>query len=446
MRRSIHSHGRLKDRIVVGAVAATAIALVVAGSTAAAPSRAAASCTKITFWAWVPGIDRAVKAFNQSHPSICVTLSDVGAGSPEYTKLTQALKAGTGAPDVAEVEYDELPSFELTKDVIDLTPYGVNSVKNTFVPWAWQQVSSGSSVYALPGDAGPMAFYYNDKAFSQYHLTVPKTWAEFSSEALALHKAHPNVYLSNFSPTDLQLMMALMAQAGAWPFQYTGGSNVTIDWTGPKQTAFANYWQKLISAHAVNPTTDVSTTQFANMDRGVDVAWTSSAWWPSYFAPDVKNTLGDWRAAALPQWAAGQDIAANWGGSAYPVFKQSQHPKEATEFAMWLNATMNSWNITKTAPSLLFPTFKPLLDSSSFKNFTVSVSGPSHPYEVFSAAAAKAPIVQWPPFMTEALADAPTAFAAVQNGKMSLADAFKSFQNTLVSYAKNQGFNVSTGG
>lgn len=437
--------GRWSRRLVLVSAGAAVLALLAAGATTAASSGARASCTKITFWAWVPGIDRAVKAFNKSHPSICVTLSDVGAGSPEYTKLTQALKAGSGAPDVAEVEYDELPSFELTHDVVDLTPYGVNKVKNQFVPWAWKQVSQGSAVYALPGDAGPMGLYYNSKLFSKYHVKVPTTWAQFSAEALALHKAHPAVYLSNFSPTDLQLMMALMAQAGAWPFTYTGGSKVGIDWTGPKQKAFASFWQKLIDAHAVNPTTDVSTTQFANMDRGIDIAWTSSAWWPSYFAPDVKKTMGDWRAAALPQWKAGQDIAANWGGSSYPVFKQSKHPKEATEFAIWLNATMASWNITKTAPSLLFPTFKPLLDSPSFRNFTVSVSGKSHPYQVFSAAASKAPIVQWPPFMTEALADSATAFAKVMNGKQTLASAFADFQNTLASYAKRQGFQVTTG-
>lgn len=446
MGRTYHGgRRRIVGRLAAVGVAAAVLTLIAAAGTLAASSRARASCTKITFWAWVPGIDRAVKEFNKTHPSICVTLSDVGAGSPEYTKLTQALKAGSGAPDVAEVEYDELPSFELTKDVLDLTPYGVDSVKNDFVPWAWQQVSAGSAVYALPGDAGPMALYYNSKLFATYHLKVPTTWAQFSAEALALHKAHPTVYLSNFTPTDLQLMMALMAQAGAWPFVYTGGSKVTVDWTGPKQIAFANYWQKLIDARAVNPTSDVSTTQFANMDKGVDVAWTSSAWWPSYFAPDAKKTVGAWRAAPLPQWKAGQDVAANWGGSAYPVFKQSKNPKQAAEFAIWLNATMASWNITKTAPSLLFPTFEPLLDSSSFKNFTVSVSGPSHPYQVFGAAAAKAPIVQWPPFMTEALADSATAFAGVQNHKMTLATAFKNFQSTLVSYAKRQGFQVSTG-
>ena len=82
------------------------------------------SAVKPTFWAWVPGLGRAVTAFNQSHPGICVTQEDVGAGDPEYVAITNAIKAGSGAPDVAEVEYDELPSFVVTKSVDNLVPYG----------------------------------------------------------------------------------------------------------------------------------------------------------------------------------------------------------------------------------------------------------------------------------------------------------------------------------
>ena len=113
------------------------------------------SATKITFWAWVPGMSRAVTAFNKSHPSICVTLENPGAGLNEYPPLSNALKAGSGAPDVAEIEFDELPSFEIQKDVVNLVPYGANKYKGDFVPWAWQEVSQGPAVYAMPSDAGP---------------------------------------------------------------------------------------------------------------------------------------------------------------------------------------------------------------------------------------------------------------------------------------------------
>ena len=404
-----------------------------------------ANATKVLFWAWVPGMGRAVTEFNKTHPNICVTQEDVGAGNPEYVAITNALKAGSGAPDVAEVEFDELPSFEVTKNVVNLVPYGANTYKSKFTTWAWDEVSQGSGVYAMPGDACPMAFYYNTKELAKYGITPPTTWAEFATDAAKLHKANPNAYMTNFSAIDLQWVMSLMAQDNAWPFAYSGGSNVTINWTGPKQMAFASYWQNLLSAHEVNATTDVSATSFADLDKGIDASWLSSAWGPSYFAPDAKTSLGDWRAAPLPQWTAGANVAANWGGSTYPVFSQSKHPKEAAEFAEWLNATDASWNITKTAPSSLFPTYLPLLNSSSYKSITVPLSGSSTPGMQFTAAASQIQGVPWPPFMTEALTQSATVFAGVMNGKQTLQTAFTNFQTVLVNYAKAQGFNVSTG-
>jgi len=405
---------------------------------------ASSNAVKITFWAWVPGLGRAVTAFNQTHPGICVTQEDVGAGDPEYVAITNAIKAGSGAPDVAEVEFDELPSFIITKSVDNLVPYGANTYKSDFVPWAWSEVSQGSAVYAMPGDAGPMAFYYNSALLAKYKITPPTTWAEFATDAATLHKADPSAYMTNFSGVDLQWVMALMAQDNAWPFSYSGGSNVTINWTGPRQMAFAQYWQNLINAHEVNDTTDVSATSFADMDKGIDASWLSSAWGPSYFLPDAKSSLGDWRAAGLPQWTAGGNVAANWGGSTYPVFAQSQHPQQAAEFAEWLNATTASWNITKTAPSLLFPTYVPLLNDPSYKDLNNPLSGTSNPNAAFTAAASNISSDQWPPFMTEALNEASTVFAGVANGKETLQAAFTSFQNVLVSYAKAQGFTVST--
>jgi multiple sugar transport system substrate-binding protein len=402
-----------------------------------------AGATRITFWAWVPGISRAVSAFNASHPKICVQLSDVGAGDPEYVKLTQALKAGSGGPDVAEVEYDELPSFEITHDVMNLVPYGAQSVKQDFVPWVWSEVSQGSNVYAIPGDTGPMGLYYNSKLFSKYHLTVPKTWAEYAADAAKLHSASPSSYITNFSSTDLQWVLALMAQDGAFPFEYTGGKNVTIDFTGPKQQAFVAYWQKLISAHETNGLTDVATPAFADMDNGTDATWLSSAWGPSYFAPDAKKTNGVWRAAPLPQWTAGADAQTNWGGSSYPVFKGSKHPQQAATFAMWLNSSPAAWKITITPSSSLFPSYEPTLNSHSFDSTLEAPSGASHPFKVFSTAGKKTGSVEWPPFMTEALNDATTDLAPAMAGKQTLAQGLAALQAHLVAYAKAQGFTVA---
>jgi hypothetical protein len=34
-------------------------------------------------------------------------------------------------------------------------------------------VSQGSAVYAMPGDAGPMAYNYNSVLLAKYHITPP---------------------------------------------------------------------------------------------------------------------------------------------------------------------------------------------------------------------------------------------------------------------------------
>ncbi|HTV99474.1 MAG TPA: hypothetical protein VMF87_04185, partial [Streptosporangiaceae bacterium] len=141
---------------------------------------------------------------------------------------------------------------------------------------------------------------------------------------------------------------------------------------------------------------------------------------------------------------AGANVAANWGGSTYPVFSQSAHPAQAAEFSEWLTGTDASWNIVKTPPSSLFPTYVPLLNSSSFKDLTYPISGSSTPNVAFTAAAPEISSVQWPPFMTYALTLSATTFAGVMNGKETLQQAFTTFQGQLATYAKQQGFTVSS--
>ena len=131
-----------------------------------------------------------------------VTLENVGATNVEYTKIQDAGKAGSGAPDLAEMEYFVLPSFEITKSLADLTPYGVNAYKANEVPSAWSQVSQGNAVYAMPVDVGPLALYYNSAVMSKYGLTVPTTWAQYAADAAKLKKADPGATLGTVDWTD----------------------------------------------------------------------------------------------------------------------------------------------------------------------------------------------------------------------------------------------------
>jgi multiple sugar transport system substrate-binding protein len=426
---------------------ATASARTVPQPAASYPTNTVKACksggVQVEFWDWVPGIYRMVDVFNETHPGICVKLDDVGAGDTEYVKLTDAIKASSGVPDVAEVEFDELPSYEITHSVVDLSKYGADKYKSLFAPFAWQEVSQGSAVYAMPGDAGPMDLFCNSAVLNQYHITIGSTWASFAAAAEKLHKANSAIYLASFDPEDMQYLVSVMAQDNAFPFSWNGSSKVTVDFTGANEMAFANYWQSLFSNGSIKAAADFQNAFWSDLNNGTYACWVASAWGPSYLAPNLTSkSLGNWRTYPLPQWKAGSNVAANWGGSTYPVFSASSHPAQAAEFSEWMNGTSQSWNIMKTAPSSLFPTYLPLLKQPAFQSISIPATGKTPLFNQAAQAASHVLPASWPPFMTYFLAL--TTTSNVLNGKGTLPADFKTLQNTMTSYAKSQGFTVSS--
>lgn len=421
-----------------------------AGSAAASPSGATgaacgANATQLTFWGWSAGYDLAVNEFNKTHPDICVKLENAGATTAEYVKLNDALKAHNGTPDIAQIEYFEVPSFEITKSLTDLSQYGVSSSRADIAPTAWSQVSQGSALYAMPVDLGPLALYYNSKQFAAAGVSVPTTWAEFATAADKLHAADSNAAITNFDPESTQDVLALMQQYGAFPFTYSGGDTVGINFTGPQQTAFANYWQGLINKHEATTAADFSPAQWANLDSGANAARLSPAWGPVGMQLSIKKTIGDWRAAQMPQAQAGQNLAGSWGGSTLAVVNGTAHAKEAAEFVQWFGGSADAWKILSGPVAGAFPGYLPLLNSADFRGTTLPISADSKPNAVFADAAEHLADAQWPPIMTAALTQWTSTFAGVTKGTETLAQAFQTFQQQLTDYAKGQGFTVTAG-
>jgi multiple sugar transport system substrate-binding protein len=420
-----------------------------AGSTVAASATAAgckAGATVVTFWGWSAGYNLVVDEFNKTHPDICVELDNAGATTTEYTKLTNALTAKSGTPDVAQIEYFELPSFEVTNSLVDLTQYGIDSAKSNEAGWAWDEVSSGSAVYAMPVDAGTMALYYNQKEFSAAGITTaPTTWAEFAADAAKLKAKDSSEAITNFDPESTQDVLALMQEYGAFPFTYTGGSTVGIDFTGKAEKAFAEYWQGLIDAKEATTNTDFSQAQWDGFDNGSSASRLSPAWGPVGMQGSISKTLGDWRAAALPETTAGATLQGNWGGSTLAVVKGSKVASAAATFVQWFGGSDDAWKILSGDTAGAYPAYTPLLDSDAFLDSTLKISGDSTYNKVFAAAESQASGAQWPPIMTAALTQWTSTFAGVSKGTETLEQAFTAFQSQMVSYAKDQGFTVEVG-
>src|SRR5437660_1035577 len=67
----------------------------------------------LSFWSWVPGIDKPVALWNRKNPEVQVTVEQVSAVDGEqYAKMHAAIKAGN-PPDLGQIEFPVIPSFLL---------------------------------------------------------------------------------------------------------------------------------------------------------------------------------------------------------------------------------------------------------------------------------------------------------------------------------------------
>ncbi len=397
---------------------------------------------ELTLWSWLPNFRDEVDLFEAAHPNIKVNLINAGQGGDEYTKLRAALKAGSGLPDVCHIEFQLVRSFEQLKALADIGP-SANAHKDEFAAWAWNQVSDGDKVYAMPWDSGPIAVLYRNDVFDKHNLAVPKTWAEFADQAIKLHEAAADVFLTDATFSDGGWTTSLLWQAGWRPFE-VNGAEIRIQVNGDVAKNFAAFWQKLIDAKAIEAKPGFVTEWYTSLDEGRYATWLTAGWGPVFLTSFAKKSSGKWRAAPIPQWDASKSASANWGGSTLAAFAASKHPKEAAELAVWLTIDPKATELY-TTKQFLFPTRKAILESSEFADKPFEFYGGQAVNKVFvESAKAVDPSFQWSPFQDYVNQTMGDKLGAAAAGNGTLAAAFDSLQDTLVQYAQDQGFTVKT--
>ena len=388
-------------------------------------------------------MEKETALYEQANPGVTVNVVDVGQGFPHYAKIENALRAGSGGPDLAQIEFDMIATFLELKAFADLAPYGANAFRNDYAPWAWQQVSKGDQVYALPWDSGPIGQVYRKDIFDAHGLQPATTWDEFSDQALKIHKDTPDTLLTNATFDQGAWTTALLWQAGWKPFTVEGDT-IGIDISNATSSRFAAYWQKLLDAKAVDAKPGFVTEWFEAFDHGRYAIWVVGAWGPVFLEQFAKSSAGKWRAASIPQYVAGGTASANWGGSTLAVLKQSPRQAEAAKLACWLLHNPTSTRMFAT-DQFLFPTSLALLNDTSFLDTPYPFYGNQPVNRVFAAAAHEVDSTfQWSPFQGYVQSQMGIELDAAANGRGTLQQAFDRLQKKFTSYANQQGFTVKT--
>jgi multiple sugar transport system substrate-binding protein len=399
--------------------------------------------TELTFWTWVPGIEDQVALFMEEYPEINVTVENVGQGLDHYAKVRTASQAGSGAPDVVQLEYQFISSLAVTGELLDLTPYGATDLADEYVPWVWYQVLSNDQVLAIPQDSGPMGNLYREDILTAAGVTEPpETWADYRTAA-EMVKENTDSYISNMAPGQGAGWLGLLWQAGLKPFGYDGEQGVTINVNSAEAKEVMAYWQDMIQNDLVSIDPDFTDEWYQGLNTGKYAGWLTAAWAPVFLSGAAADTSGLWRAAPLPQWDVSAPATGNQGGSADAVLKTSENPIAAYELAKWINNAQESALLFATQQNF-FPTAISVLEDPVFVDQEPEFYGGQQVNKVFAEISTTVDTDwQWLPFMEFAYTSFNETFGAEVAAKGDLAAGLDAWQAALEEYATQQGFTVN---
>jgi multiple sugar transport system substrate-binding protein len=449
VKKGITMHNRLRrglSALAIGVTAAVALAACASGGSSSSGSasdieKALDQGGTLTYWSWTPSAKDQIAAFEKAYPKVKVKLVNAGTGADQYTKLQNTIKAGSGAPDVAQIEYYALPQFALSESLLDLKGYGFDSLESKFAKSTWNSVDLDGKVYGLPQDSGPMAMFYNKKVFDQYGIAVPTTWDEYVAAAKKLHTAAPDKYLAADSG-DAGFTTSMIAQAGGTPFT-TEGDKVTINLQDAGTKKWTKTWNELVEQGLLSKTVGWTDDWYKQLGNGQIATMITGAWMPGNLEASVADASGDWRVAPMPTYDGGTARTANNGGSAEVVMKQSKNPALAAGFLKWLNSSSASTKVFMESGG--FPSTTADLESSAFLDEKPEYFGGQEINKVLvDASKASDNDFTYLPYQVYANSIyADTVGQSYQNGT-ALEPGLEAWQQALVKYGKQQGFTVST--
>ena len=228
-----------------------------------------------------------------------------------------------------------------------------------------------------------MGMLYRADIFDKHGIQPPKTWDEFAATARKLHKADPDVYLTNLAANQAAAWHGLMWQAGSQPYTVSGKSDVSIAVDDAAGKKVAAYWGGLAKEGVIGVEPDFTDSWFAGLNKGKYATWLTAGWGPVFLSGSAKSTAGKWRAAPLPQWDAAKPSSGNWGGSTSAVIRCTKNPIAAALFAQFLNSDPASAKMFATK-QFFFPATKALLSDASFLGDAPACYGGQKVNQVFA--------------------------------------------------------------
>jgi multiple sugar transport system substrate-binding protein len=326
--------------LLAGSAASAAFGLSACSSGSSSQSSAGGATTgPLTFWSW-NDMSGPVDAWNAKNPDTPVTFQKLPSRPEYFSKLSAATGAGSGAPDVVQIDYNNLTFSAVEKLIRDVSSE-TGAINDQFDDAAWAQVRLAGGVYGVPQDIAPLVLYYRKDLFDQHGVAVPTTWDEYKTAARTLKAAQPESYISSFASNGAAWMMGLGWQNGAQWFK-TADNAWQVDCDDQASLQVADYWQSMIDEQLVKGDQNWQPAWFKGLADGTYLTWIGPSWGTAALKTNAPDLSGKWAIAALPQWKAGDAKPSYWGGSALAVTQASSNVGAAMKFISWVNTSTES--------------------------------------------------------------------------------------------------------
>ncbi|AIQ50005.1 hypothetical protein R70723_32085 [Paenibacillus sp. FSL R7-0273] len=296
---------------------------------------------EVTVWAFNEQVfDEIGQAFMAEYPGIKLNTVVMPFGDL-HDKLQTTIAAGSGAPDVAEVEMYQLHRY-MTGHVLENLleePYNAGQYKDLVHPFNWERwmTPDSSELLGMPWDMTPGVYYYRADIFEELGLpSEPAELGEYMQDE------------ENF----LNLVQILKAN-GKYFMEWSDGP---IVWAGDEVGYFDKDMNWLRNTDKMVKVLDIT-------KRGQQLGWAPHLGYTtdegkqlvlkgdmvgivsgSFGARGLQETFpelaGKWRATRLPV-----GINVGMGGSSFVIPAQSKNKEAAWAYIQWSMRSENAWKI-----------------------------------------------------------------------------------------------------
>ncbi|GAA1988046.1 extracellular solute-binding protein [Catenulispora subtropica] len=319
-------------------VAATATALVVAaavGACGSGGSGGAASSGSGTLKMWVMGdAGNGFKTLTADWSKQTGIKVDVQAipWSEIHTKLTTAVASGNG-PDVVQVGYSLVPTFQQAGALADLSSYAAAHPAlqdGAYLEGAsLKTLNPAGKLYTVPWTSDTRVLFYRTDLLTAAGISKPPTtWSELHDDAVTLAKRGSGKYGYYIPQWDLALPAEFAWQAGGDVTDASGAIKLDT----PQMRTALDYYLSFYKDKAVPTAADFD--QVAGFISGAAPMLISGPYLAKSVETQAPDLKGKWAVAPLPAGpAAGTSLFA---GSGLGIWKNSAKTESALKLLDFL--------------------------------------------------------------------------------------------------------------